>query len=78
MNGEGGEQGEMESLSAREGEVSLNFSIKTKPGEKKTPTVFQYVQPGEKFKCILFFAIVSDTSSDQFIILDSSGASACD
>lgn len=26
----------------------------TKAGAKKTPTVFQYVEPGEKFKCILF------------------------
>lgn len=35
MNGEGGEQGEMESLSAREREVSLNFSIKQRLAKRK-------------------------------------------
>lgn len=35
MNGEGGEQGETESLSAREREVSLNFSIKQNLAKRK-------------------------------------------
>lgn len=77
MNGEGGEQGEMESLSAREREVSLNFSIKQKLAKRKHQQFFNMFNQ-VKSSNVSFFAIISDTSSDQFIILDSSGASTCD